>query len=167
VVMKVITGDLLSVKRGVIAHQVNNCGLMNAGLAKQIRKAYPSHYTDYMRVYNAYMTQYGNLGSYKCYGHTAIPELLGQCVITCIDPEFYIVGVFAQNGCGREPGVRYTDYGAMSVAFYKIHAQFSRWDVYIPAGIGGSLAGGDRSTIHHIIARHLPNATLIERGMVL
>ena len=165
--MNVISGNLLSVKRGVIVHQVNNCGVMNAGLAKQIRKAYPSHYTDYMRVYNAYMTQYGKFSSYKCYGHTAIPELLGQCVTTCIDPGFYIAGVFAQNGCGREPSVRYTDYGAMAEALDKIRAIFNGWDVYIPAGIGSVLAGGERDVIHHIIARHLPNATLIERGMVL
>ena len=165
--MRIITGNLLSIKRGVIVHQVNNCGLMNAGIAKQIREAYPSHYNDYMRMYSAYMTQYGRPDLDKYYGHAAIAELLGQCVITQINPGFYIAGIFAQHGCGRELGVRYTDYSAMSAAFDKIHAQFSRWDVYIPAGIGSSLAGGDRSTIHHIIARHLPNATLIERGMVL
>ena len=74
--MKIITGNLLLIKKGVIVHQVNNCGLMNAGVAKQIRNAYPHHYADYMHVYNTYMTQHGKFNSYKCYGRLAISQLL-------------------------------------------------------------------------------------------
>ena len=40
--MKTIEGDLLDVEEGLICHQVNTCGVFNAGLAKQIRIKYLS-----------------------------------------------------------------------------------------------------------------------------
>jgi hypothetical protein len=39
--LKTIEGDLLDIEEGLICHQVNTCGVFNAGLAKQIRIKYP------------------------------------------------------------------------------------------------------------------------------
>lgn len=77
--MNTVIGDLLKVKRGIICHQVNCKYVMGAGLAAQIRKAYPEHYSDYM-------SRYAHLG--------------GLC-ITQINSDLYVIGIYGQDSYGR------------------------------------------------------------------
>ena len=80
--MNTVIGDLLKVKRGIICHQVNCKYVMGAGLAAQIRKAYPEHYSDYM-------SRYAHLG--------------GLC-ITQINSDLYVIGIYGQDSYGRSGG---------------------------------------------------------------
>lgn len=80
--MNTVIGDLLKVKRGIICHQVNCKYVMGAGLAAQIRKAYPEHYSDYM-------SRYAHLG--------------GLC-ITQINSDLYVIGIYGQDSYGRNGG---------------------------------------------------------------
>lgn len=46
--MRITIGDILSIHRGIIVHQVNCQRVMGAGLALKIRRKYYRHYLDYM-----------------------------------------------------------------------------------------------------------------------
>jgi O-acetyl-ADP-ribose deacetylase (regulator of RNase III) len=135
--LTVVDGNILSYKKGVIVHQVNNRHVMGAGLALQIRQYYPRHYSDYMK---------SQLN-------------LGDLVVTDIDSDLTIVGCVAQDGYGRDR--RYTDYDSLRQCLSKIASQYSDKQVYIPYGIGCGLAGGDWNTVENIIKECIPNATLI------
>ena len=155
--MKTIKGDLLTVRSGVIVHQVNNCGLMNAGLAKAIRNAYPQHYEGYIKVYNSYLQKYGGNDYY--YNHKAVKELLGAFISTQMKPNLWVVGIFAQHGLGRNG--KFTDYKAFEDAVRALNKTFSTGQIYFPYGIGSGLAGGNIDTIHRIIETCVPNAILV------
>jgi O-acetyl-ADP-ribose deacetylase (regulator of RNase III) len=45
--MKIINGDLLNVKEGIICHQVNTYGIMGAGLALSLKNKFPNVYKQY------------------------------------------------------------------------------------------------------------------------
>ena len=129
--MNTVIGDLLKVKRGIICHQVNCKYVMGAGLAAQIRKAYPEHYSDYM-------SRYAHLG--------------GLC-ITQINSDLYVIGIYGQDSYGRN-GL-YTDYAALEKGLrsVSIFAKEKGLPIYLPFGIGCGLAGGDWQIVSNIIDR--------------
>lgn len=50
--LKVINGDITEVTNGYIIHQVNDKGVMGAGVALAIRNKFPAHYEDYKATQN-------------------------------------------------------------------------------------------------------------------
>ena len=146
----IIEGNILSINSGMIVHQVNNCGKMASGLAKDIRKLYPSHYSDYMDMYNNAPKDSQN--SIKS------SALLGCCVDTKIG-ELTIRGIFSQDGYGRDK--RYTSYVLFEKCLREI-AKLNLEAVYIPYGIGCGLGGGDWSIISSIILKILPAAIIVK-----
>lgn len=130
-------GSLLNAPQHVIVHQVNCQGVMGAGLAKQIKYAYP-------RVYNSYIN--------ACKTHNP-EELLGKIqVITIPNSSRIVVNFFAQLNYGRDKC--YTDYQAFRSCCRKLDNVLYKSDiteVAFPYGIGAGLAGGDSSIIHDII----------------
>ena len=124
--MKIIEGNLLDINKGVIIHQVNNRGVMGAGIAKQIRAKYPKHYDDYMKN-----KQY---------------EKLGDLVYTRIRRDFVVIGMISQDGYGRDKDKVYTSYDAFEQCLMKINKLYrknSNVKYYVPFGIGCNLANGD------------------------
>lgn len=132
-------GNLLAVKNGIIAHQVNCRRVMGAGLALAIRRVYPKHYTDYLET---------------------SPELGAICV-TEITPSLYVAGIYGQDNFGR--GEAQTDYDALRSGFVKLRAfsESKNLPVYLPYMIGCGLAGGDWKTVLRIIEETLPGATIL------
>lgn len=139
--MKIVCGDILAINHGVIVHQVNCKKVMGAGLALQIRKKYPQHFTDYM----------------------AAEPKLGNIVVTCIHSTLYIIGVYGQYSYGRY-GL-HTNYSALRIAMIKA-AQFAaqkNLPLYIPYGIGCGLAGGDWNRVAAILS-DIPNCLVVRKA---
>lgn len=141
--MKIITGDITNIERGIIIHQVNNKGVMGAGVAKSIRAKYPSHYTDYSRA----------------------SLQLGSLVCSRISNTFGVIGMVSQNGYGRDKNVIYTDYSAFRSCLEQIRVFYNknpRIKYYMPYNIGCGLANGNWSVISAMIEEICPFITLIK-----
>lgn len=148
----IVPGDILKIKEGTIIHQVNNCGKMGAGLAKEIRRAYPSHYNDYMQKYTtAFKLSDGS--------SEKVDSLLGDFVETSIG-SLKVRGIFSQDGYGRDKC--YTSIELFKKCLLDI-SKSSTEAVYIPYGIGCGLAGGDWDEISKIIYEILPSAIIIKK----
>lgn len=138
---KLLKGNLLDVKAGVIIHQVNNKGAMGAGIAGEIRRAYPQHYLDFK----------------------AAEPLLGTLVKTKVSSTLGVVGMFSQDGYGRDNKV-YTNYGAFEEclkAIAELYAINPKIKYYVPFGIGCGLAGGDWNVIISLLEKHTPFMNIV------
>lgn len=132
--------DLLSISHGIIAHQVNLQGFMNAGLAKQVRAKYPKAYDCY---YRAWQAQWFKLGMIQ-------PVQVAETL--------WVVNMAAQDRYGRDR--RYTDYDALRICLTKLN----QWSIdrdlqaHLPYGLGCGLAGGDWSIVSQMIVECVPSA---------
>ncbi|APU89177.1 Appr-1-p processing protein-like protein [Virus Rctr71] len=137
-----IERDILSITRGAIVHQVNCRKKAGAGLARQIREAYPLWYKRYRETEP-------HMGLVDFYGAT---------------PRLVIVSLYAQEDYGRCKGVVYTNYDALAWCLRQVRLWFSpKVPVYIPYGIGCGLAGGDWRIVSRIINKEIPNAILVKK----
>jgi len=134
--MKVIKGNLLN-QQGVILHQVNCKRVMGAGIAKQIRLLYPQHYIDYINS----------------------QQKLGDIVITHVSPTLTIIGLFAQDGYGRNK--QHTNYKALEQCLIKV-AQLNVQPIYAPYKIGCGLGGGNWEIVQQLFKKHLPQTTFVK-----
>lgn len=145
--MNIIIGDLLDITEGYIGHQVNTCGVFNAGIAKQIRLKYPS-------VYEAYLKKYANrewrLGDLQVV-HLEEPEGLSVCNIA------------GQRTYGRT-GL-HTNYEALQLGLKKLndYSENIGKHIYLPYKIGCGNAGGDWKKVSEIITRVIPSAIIVKR----
>jgi len=153
---KIIFGDILDIKKGIIVHQVNCQGVMGAGLAKQIKEKWP----DIFKRYRDYVSQlnYGNP--------------LGLIQIIKLNDNLYVINLFGQYNYGRKR-VCYTDYKAHESAWKEIsferkdkrcndersclYPNFAKLNIYVPFYIGAGLAGGDWKRIHKIAEKYVPD----------
>lgn len=138
--MTIINGDILEIKKGIIVHQVNCQYKMGAGLAAQIRKKYPNHYNDFINTK---------------------PEL-GNIVITKINKNLFIVGIYGQYYYGKIG--TYTDYLALKKGFERVRYLMNKTnlDVFIPYKIGCGLAGGTWDVVKQIIENTIPNCYIVK-----
>lgn len=148
----IINGDILNVKSGMIVHQVNNCGKMASGIARQIRDKYPSHYDDYMRVYNDAAKDKDNTNKSS--------KLLGTFVDTKVG-DLTIRGIFSQDSYGYDKNTQYTSYEHLEKCLKDI-AKSNAEAVYIPHGIGCGLGGGDWSVVSSKILDIIPSAIIVK-----
>jgi O-acetyl-ADP-ribose deacetylase (regulator of RNase III) len=146
-------GDILTVERGIIVHQVNAQGVMGGGVAKVLKDRYPQMYRDYIDMIGPAYTQRDGGRPY-----------MGLCVWTQVAPDLWIASVVGQQFFGRDKK-RYTSYDALDEGFSKISAMAKPFglDVHYPL-IGCGLGGGDWSIVSAIINTRLDtiNHTLWE-----
>ena len=135
-----IYGDICKIKKGIICHQVNCKRKMGKGLASKIRYKFPNHYFDYMNT---------------------IPEL-GKILITQITSNFYVVGLYSQDGYGSD-GKLYTNYDAFvqCIKELKAFSDATNLPIFIPFKIGCGLGGADWEKIHLIIRSILKDYTIV------
>lgn len=128
-----ITGNLLTSDELNIAHQVNPHGVMGAGIAAQIKEAYPLCYSDYQ-----------DYCDYAGEPH----ELLGRIIVYQdeLTPR-KIFNLFSQFDVGQ--GQRMTSYDALANIFWKLN-DYDLDRLAMPM-LGSGLAGGDWSVISAII----------------
>lgn len=146
--MKIIDGDLLSIKSGIICHQVNCRGVMNGGIAKSIRDKWPHAYT-----------------SFKLFSNKNNNDLLGKYDVVNVDIGLYVVNCFTQFEYGREEKL-YTNYGAIKTVFSNLFKETcdSENELYglrvnIPYQYGCGLGGGSWFKVENIIDEVNPLVT--------
>lgn len=128
-------GDIVKNNYTIFCHQVNCCHKMGSGLAKQIRKAYPEVYKEYMNVEN---------------------PMLGYILPVFTHDGRICINMFAQDGYGKD-GKQYTNYEAFNnclrALFGFIADHHIKKDVTIafPYGIGCGLGGGNWFVIRNMI----------------
>lgn len=130
--IKYVNGNILDASENIIGHQVSCKFVMGAGLAKQIRRAYPEVYYSYMSA-------------------SRQSNLLGKIQVVNVNSKRTVVNLFTQYNYGRV-GL-YTDYQALEEALVKLrkYAYKNNLDVALPYGLGCGLAGGDWNTVIKII----------------
>ena len=135
-----IKGDLLGAKEKVIVHGCNNRGVMNSGVAKQIRARWPNVFTTYELKQQVFGLELGSI----------IPVETHDGKI--------IVNAITQDGFGRDGG-QYVVYEAVEKCFTAINNKAPNWDVTTIAmpRIGAGLGGGEWRIIEDIITRTAKN----------
>ena len=146
--LKVINGNILNIREGIICHQVNCKGVMGAGLALQIKNKWPE-------AYDAYMTAYRE-------DHWRPGEILPVLV----SDDLCILHMAGQSEYGREPGKVYTNYMALATCMAKANDFAKAVDkpLYVPYGMGCGFAGGDWKNVSDMIDRFMPTATVVRLG---
>jgi len=144
--MKIIKGDILNIEHGIVCHQVNCMGKMGAGIALSIRKKWPIVYNDYI------------------YAHRAGHLILGNVIFSEITINtLYVASLCGQYYYGRNK--RYTDYDAVKNCLNELTKyDDGRLDIYIPKGMGCSLAGGNWRVITSLIDEIIPNAIVVDKS---
>lgn len=155
--MQVKLMDILTVRKGIICHQINPYA-MGAGLALLIKKKWPVHYKDF-EDWKKYRQNTG-LGDVVFSQPNEWSQLPGWDDLT-------IAGMCAQPRYGPR-GQRWTDYEAFRRCLDRVYeftqAYDGYTDVYIPWKIGCGLGGGDWRVIESLIEKHLPDAILCKLG---
>ncbi|NJO61083.1 MAG: hypothetical protein HC836_23315 [Richelia sp. RM2_1_2] len=136
--IKYVNGNLLDAPEFIIAHGCNAQGVMNRGVARAIRKKWPTAYNAYCFHYE--MTQTLQLGE------VIWCKTDGKLIANCITQEKY--------GCA---GAQYTNYLAVRKCMQKINKIAIRdLGVAMPL-IGAGLGGGDWDIIAQIIEEEIIN----------
>lgn len=127
----------------VIAHVVNDLGVMRAGVAKVLYEKWP-------QVRESYL---------KCYESRHHEGLLGKVNYVPIGPEAVVANMFAQHRIkGREedrrPPIRYGALSnAMSSVAKMVELHHSIDNISAPM-FGAGLAGGDWDVVEQLIYEH-------------
>lgn len=126
----------MEAKEDIYGHQVNCLGIMEAGIALQIKMRFPI-------VYNQY-NQY-------CEENNKSKSLLGCCFIVPTESGKSIANLFGQYEIGV--GKVRTEYRHLeaSLMALKDFAKKNRLSVGLPFQLGSGLAGGDWNTVKGII----------------
>lgn len=137
--------DILSVKSGVIVHQVNCQGIMGAGIALKIKRKWPLVFQRYRKF------------KFK----------LGQIQLIQVEPGLWICNLAGQDRYGRDK--RYTDYEAVRIGLDKLNAWVWAEEkdlrhgipIYIPKFMSSANAGGDWDIISKLISEVLADRKII------
>lgn len=137
--IRVLEQDILLAGEQIIVHQVNCQGVMNKGIAEQIRKKYPS-------VYNHYKTKVNN---FKKDNHQHL--LLGSIQFVKVETDKWVCNLFGQERYGYNE--LFTSYCGLREALIQLKRVAIKREksIAIPYFIGSGLAGGDINKIHQII----------------
>lgn len=143
--MKTIIGDLLAIKSGIVAHQVNCMGA-TGGLAGALLRKWPE-------AFKAYHKQCFDMGT----------DALGTALLARTSDGPIIAHVFGQ----MQPGAN-TDLDAVSFALANLTSQIaddSLYDglpIYAPYLMGCGLGGGRWEEYEPILEKHFPAITIVK-----
>ncbi len=143
--MEIVEGNILDIEKGIIAHQCNMSGVMNAGLARSIRQKYPLVFERYRRSCEAGLFTLGTAQ-----------------VVKVSDAPLYVCNLAGQEGYGRNR--RYTDYDALRLALRRLAqmSDASRLQVYLPYLMGCGLGGGDWTIVSSIIEKEIKSTIVVK-----
>ena len=132
--------DILQAEENIIVQSINHKGIMGAGLAKEIKLAYPDIELQYKEICKTISFE-------RC--RRANPVYWYQ-----VSKDKFIASVFGQDGFGRDK--RYTDYYALANGFEEIRlmaeSRVYLYSVAIPYKIGCGLGGGNWEFVKDIIS---------------
>jgi len=165
----IINGNILDVEAGTIVHSVNCMGVMESGVAKQIKDKYPEHYKQYLLNCLEYKDKKNLLGTFFSSFHYR-SDFINK--VGLLKPGFFICGIFGQYEYNKF-GMSYkqqTDYEKFFNALYSMYEYTSEYSdpkisykfvdsesthitveydakmssiLYMPYRIGCGLGGGD------------------------
>jgi O-acetyl-ADP-ribose deacetylase (regulator of RNase III) len=145
--IKVITGNLMDVKEGIIAHGCNAQGVMGSGVAKLIKDRYEELYLVYRNHYLTHRRM-----------HSSLP--LGSVSTAKLTQTLYGANLVTQEkyrGFGNDfSNKRWVSYDAIETSFMTLLDMLDNGKlgnirtISIPM-IGAGLGGGDWDVIYSII----------------
>lgn len=140
--IKIVNGNLLDSSAKYICHQVNCCGVMGSGVAKQIKEKWPS-------VFNRYRGLCAHYSDDKM-------SLLGGALFVSIDSDTIVVNLFGQLDYGRDRA--YTNMDALRKALEKVAERAAVGEtIAMPYRIGCGLAGGDWGAVMDMLSEIFAN----------
>ena len=141
--MREVKGDILTVLKGYICHQVNTSGVMGAGIALQIKNKWPNVYK-----------------RYKEFCKIDGINVLGEVQIIRVGAGLFIVNIFGQRlGVDSRP----TRYDAVVDAFELLQESTKDCEnLYVPKNMGCALGGGVWPIYSSIIEYYFPKAIVVD-----
>lgn len=131
--IKVVYGDLMQATEDIIVHQVNCKGVMDSGVAKQIKANFPE-------VFNEYR---GHAHSHDS------DELLGTAQFVFSPSKNKIIAnVFGQDSFGASRRRTFESALIWGLIKVKEFAEDNNMSVAMPYNIGCALGGGDWNTVY-------------------
>jgi O-acetyl-ADP-ribose deacetylase (regulator of RNase III) len=142
-----VKGNLLDSDCDYICHQVNCKGVMNSGIAKQIRERWPE-------VYDAYVEWHKSCSAERPATHP-YQYMLGNILTVPISMEQSIINMAAQNRYGYD-GIKYTSYDAFWLCLRHIADGVpKRCSIGFPKNIGCCRGGANWNIISTMIEEAL------------
>ena len=141
--MKMIFGDLLDIKCGVICHQVNIHGTMGGGIAYYLAQKYPGLEESYQSYINDFKMFQGE-GWEK--------SILGSVFYHIVNADLIIANCFSQYPDKVNGSL--TSYDAVIECLNTVTNDFERdgdFSIKIPFQYGCGIAGGNWNIIKEII----------------
>ena len=138
--IKIVEGDLLSVKEGIIGHQVNCQGVMGSGVAFQVKRRYPSAFTSY----KMYIDDFVNMN--------VRDSLLGTINFVEVKEEkLWIANMFGQDEYGS--GKQFTNTEKLYLCFKELRevAEERGLSVHLPYMIGCYRGGADWKEVENLL----------------
>ncbi len=135
-------GDLLGVTEGVIVHGCNAQGVMGSGVALAIKNKYPDAYT----AYKAFEQKHG--------------LYLASVSIRRVDTKLHIANAITQEFYGSDSHIQYVSYGAVHLAFEKLHKHFPISTPFHFPRIGAGRGNGSWAIIANLIELACPDRDL-------
>lgn len=136
--MKIVKGDVTSINEGIIVHGCNSIGVMGAGIAGQIKLAYPEAFVVYSRHHR-------NMGSI-----TQVEVATNK----------FIVNGVTQKSVGQGKQISYDAIEEVFLRTFALQASlFDERGIMLPVCfpmIGAGLGGGNWNIIRTIIEENTP-----------
>lgn len=142
---KIIKGDITSIKKGIIVHQVNCQNAMGSGVAKALYTKYPQVKNEFHKL----ATKQGLLYP---------TDRLGVLQEVKVNDDLSIYNSFSQLNYGTIG--KHTNEPLLVNNICKVAETNKDKEVYIPYLIGCGLGGGDWKTIYNGI-KHIENLTIV------
>ena len=129
-------GDVLESDERVIVHGCNCFNTMGSGIARQIKKKFPTAYAVDQKTVRGDESKLGTFTYALCGDKLADP--------------IFVVNAYTQCRYGRDKV--YVEYGAIETVFVRICEWFPHKVIALPK-IGCGLAGGDWEVVSEILER--------------
>ena len=154
--IETVTGDILSLEKGILVHGCNCRGVMGGGIAKQIRDKWPKVFDAYKHKYETSGLQLGDIvpvQSTRYIGSPASLRHLPHPGDPSLPDNLLVVNALTQDSYGQDPATVYVDYHAVFAAFARVTllARDTGLDVHFPL-IGCGLANGSWEKVSKMIS---------------
>ena len=137
----IVKGNLLDSGCDYICHQVNCRGVMNSGIAKQIRERWPWVFTSY-RTY---------CDRWKGRNESPLGNIWGVSIDHANRNSQFVVNMFSQDDFGYD-GSRFTSYDAFAQCLEAMRDGIPKdKTIGFPKNIGCGLGGGNWKIIYALI----------------
>lgn len=124
--MNTIEKDIFDITEGIISNNVNCLGIMDSGMALEVKSRFPNVYKEY--------EEYCRDNNERCLGHLQVIH---------ISDNLYVANIFGQQFYGNTDR-KYTIYQSFNKSFEKLvkFAKNRDLDIYVPYKIGSNKGGG-------------------------